>query len=145
MRERGTVITVYDGSVDVRMDLSAGCAGCGACSRGSTGEAVIRGVRDALGSTVGDVVEVDIPDKIRGRAAAAVFIVPVACLMIGYWAGLTIGRWLGTSGETAAVAGALASMSAAMLGIRAAERRLASEPVFSPHVGAIISRGRGQK
>jgi len=68
MRERGKVITVREGSVDVLMQPSAGCGGCTLCSRNEGGETVMHDVADALGSTVGDVVDVVIPDAVRSRA-----------------------------------------------------------------------------
>lgn len=143
MRERGKVITVRDGSVDVLMQVSAGCGGCTLCSREEGGETVMHDVADALGSTVGDVVDVVIPDTIRSRAAAAVFLVPVFSLLAGYLAGFLLGPWAGLEPETAGVVGALVSATIAMLGIRNAERRLAGDAAFAPKVGAIISRDRG--
>ena len=145
MREQGTVITVHDGVVDVHMQMSAGCAGCSVCSQGAGGETVMHQVTDKLGATVGDVVEVLIPDGIRSRAAAAVFLVPVACLMLGYLAGFLLGGWLDRDPEMAAVIGALLATTVGMLGIRYAERTLSGSEAFTPRVDAIISRSRGQE
>lgn len=145
MREQGQVITVHDGFVDVRMQMSANCVGCSVCSQGAGGETVMSGVADGLGATVGDVVSVSIPDSIRSRAAAAVFLVPVACLLVGYLAGFLLGGWIGKNPETTAVIGALALATVGMLGIRVAERRLSGDAAFTPRVDAIISRGRGQE
>ena len=141
MRERGKVITVHDGAVDVLMRVSAGCGGCTLCSREEGGETVMHDVADALGSTVGDVVDVVIPDTIRSRAAA-VFLVPVFSLLAGYLAGFLLGPWAGLEPETAGVVGALVFATIAMLGIRNAEHRLAGDAAFAPKVGAIISRDR---
>ncbi|MBN2248128.1 MAG: SoxR reducing system RseC family protein [Coriobacteriia bacterium] len=145
MREEGMVVTVHDGSVDVRMQPSTNCAGCSVCSQGAGGETVMHDVTDAHGATVGDIVSVSIPDGIRSRAAAAVFLVPVACLLAGYLAGFLLGGWLGKDPETTAVIGALASVTVGMLGIRLAERTVAGNAAFAPRVDAIISRGRGQQ
>jgi positive regulator of sigma E activity len=142
MRERGKVITVREGSVDVLMQPSAGCGGCTLCSRNEGGETVMHDVADALGSTVGDVVDVVIPDAVRSRAAFAVFLVPVVSLLAGYLAGSLLGPWAGLERETAGVVGALLSATIAMLGIRSAEHRLAGDAAFAPKVGAIISRDR---
>lgn len=140
MHERGRVITVHDGAVDVRMEKHTECAGCSACARGPEGETIMQGVRDALGATVGDTVDVVIPDQVRSRAAAAVFVVPVLCMLLGYLAGFLLGRWLGVSPDLAGVVGALASANIAVLGVRAAERKLSSEERYMPKVNAIISR-----
>lgn len=145
MLETGTVVTVHDGVVDVRMQVSAGCAGCSVCSQGAGGETVMHQVSDTHGATVGDVVEVSIPDGIRSRAAAAVFLVPVACLMLGYLAGFLLGGWLDRDPEMMAVVGALLAATAGMLGIRVADRTLSRNEAFTPRVDAIISRSRGQE
>src|SRR5512133_2070933 len=124
MHEPGRVITVRDGTVDVRMEVSAACSGCGACSQEPGGETIMHGVRDALGATVGDTVDVDIPDTIRPWAAVAVFAVPVACLLLGYLAGFLLGRQLGWDPDISGLVLALASANIAVVGIRLAERRL---------------------
>lgn len=142
MRERGKVITVHEGSVDVLMQVSAECGGCTLCSKDEGGETVVRDVADSLGSTVGDVVDVVIPDRIRSRAAFAVFLVPAVSLLGGYVAGSLLGPMAGLEPETAGVVGALLSVTIAMLGIRNAEHRLAGDAAFAPKVGAIISRDR---
>jgi positive regulator of sigma E activity len=131
---------VRDGSVDVRMEVSAHCAGCGACST-EGGETIMHGVRDDLGATVGDTVDVDIPDTIRPWAAVAVFAVPVACLLAGYLAGFLLGEQLGWDPDVAGLVLALASANVAVVGVRLADRRLASSKRFSPRVSAIIARG----
>lgn len=143
MHERGKVITVRDGAVDVRMEVSAACGGCTVCSR-SNGETVMHDVTDALGTTVGDVVDVIIPDTVRVKAAAAVFIVPVACMLLGYLAGFLLGRLVGISPDVSGLVVALLSANLAVLGVRLAERRVASDKQCTPKVSAIIARGHGR-
>jgi len=142
MQEQGRVITVHDGVVDVLMQVSSKCGGCSVCSRGSSGETVMREVTDVMGATVGDTVDVVIPDSIRPKAAAAVFLVPVACMILGYLAGFLLGTWTNLDPDTAGVVGALLSANIALFGVRLAERRLAGDAAFTPRVSAIISRGR---
>lgn len=144
MNERGRVITVRDGAVDVRMESSAACAGCGACSRGDDGETIMHDVADTFGATVGDTVDVVIPDTVRAKAAAAVFIVPVACMLAGYLAGFLLGRWLGISPDISGLVVALLAANLAVLGVRLAERRVASDDQYTPKVSAIIARGHGR-
>lgn len=141
MQERGRVITVRDGAVDVRMEAPADCGGCSACARATSGETIMHGVRDSFGATVGDTVEVVIPDTIRSRAAMAVFVVPVACMLLGYLAGFLLGTATGSSPDVFGIVGALLAVNIAVLGIRLAERKLAADEQFVPKVNAILSRG----
>ena len=140
MHEQGSVITVRDGTVDVKMEVTAACGGCNLCSQTGGGETIMHDVRDPLGVTVGDLVDVVIPDTIRSRAAIAVFIAPVAALLVGYLAGFLLGRWLGLTPDIAGLVVGLASANIAFVGVRAAERRLKLNDRFSPRVSAIISR-----
>ncbi len=143
MHERGKVITVRDGAVDVRMEVSAACGGCTMCARGANGETVMRDVLDTLGSTVGDTVDIVIPDTVRAKAAAAVFIVPVACMLAGYLAGFLLGGWLGIAPDVGGLVVALLSANIAVLGVRFAERKVASNGRCTPKVDAIIARSHG--
>lgn len=141
MHEHGRVITVRDGAVDVRMEVSAACGGCSVCSQGSGGETIMHNVRDPLGATVGDEVEVVIPDTIRGRAAIAVFVAPVLALLLGYLAGFLLGTWLSLNPDITGLVVALLSANVAFIGVRLADRRLSRNARFSPRVNAIIARG----
>lgn len=142
MRESGRVVTVHDGTVDVRMEVSAKCRGCTACTHGAGGETIMHGVRDRLGATVGDTVDVDIPDSVRPLAAVAVFAVPVVCLLAGYLAGFLLSRPLGLVPDVTGLVTALVAANVAVIGVRAADRRLARSERFTPKVSAIISRSR---
>lgn len=141
MHERGRVITVRDGAVDIRVERGgAACEGCSACTRTPSGETIMHDVRDKLGATVGDTVDVVIPDAVRSRAAAAVFIVPVACMLLGYLAGFLLSGYLDADPDVSGLVGALAAAGIAVLGIRLAERVLSSDEQYMPKVNAIISR-----
>ncbi|MRS12132.1 MAG: hypothetical protein EG823_03555 [Actinobacteria bacterium] len=142
MHERGRVITVRDGAVDVRIESAGNCDGCSACTRTPTGETVMHGVSDAHGAMVGDTVDVLIPDRVRSKAAAAVFVVPVACMLLGYLAGFLLGRWVGWSPDVSGLVLALVAANVAFVGARAAERTVSSNEAYTPKVSAIIARGR---
>ena len=144
MRERGSVVTVRDGAVDVRMELSADCGGCTVCSRGADGETIMQDVADHLGATVGDTVEVVIPDGVTRPAAVAVFVVPVASMLAGYLAGFLLGRWAGIAPDVSGLVLALVAANLAFVGVRLAERRISSDEQFKPKVNAIIARGHGR-
>ncbi len=144
MHERGRVITVRDGAVDVRMETAGGCDGCSACTRGPAGETVMHDVVDHLGATVGDTVDVLIPDTVRAKAATAVFVVPVVCMLLGYLAGFLLGRWMGIAPDVSGLVLALLSANVAVIGVRLAERKLSSDEQYMPKVNAIIARGHGR-
>src|SRR5574340_637979 len=141
MHERGQVIAVGTGTVDVRMAVGASCGGCSACSTLPTGESLMQGVLDVHGAEVGDTVEVLVPDAVRSRAAAAVFVVPVVCLLVGYLAGFLLGEWVGVSPDLTGLATALIAAGLAVIGVKRAERRLASDEQYLPKVNAISARG----
>ncbi len=141
MHERGQVIAVRTGTVDVRMAVGASCGGCSACSTLPTGESLMQGVLDTQGAEVGDTVEVLVPDAVRSRAAAAVFVVPVVCLLVGYLAGFLLGQWAGVSPDAGGLVVALLCASVAFVGARRADRRLATDERYMPRVSAIIARG----
>ena len=132
-----------EGVIDVRMQAPAACEGCGICTTGTSGETIMRDVRDTLGALVGDTVEVDIPDSVKGRAVVAVFLVPVVALLAGYLAGFLLGSWLHLDRDLVGLILALVAGSVAFLGVRRAEYRIAESDRFSPHVSAIIARGHG--
>lgn len=101
----------------------------------------MRGVADAFGAMVGDTVEVVIPDRVRSKAAAAVYLVPVASMLLGYLAGFLLGRVVGWVPDVTGLVFALLSANIAFVGVRAAERTVASNQEYTPKVSAIIARG----
>ena len=133
-------MAVGEGVVDVRMDVSPACDGCGLCAGSRNGETIMRGVRDALGAMVGDTVDVTIPDSVTRRAIVAVFVVPVVALFAGYLAGFLLGSWLHVSPDLAGFVLAIVAASTAFVGVRTAEKRVAQSERFSPQVSAIIAR-----
>lgn len=144
MREQGRVVTVGEGAVDVVMEISEACGGCRLCATSGGGETVMRGVRDSLGARVGDTVEVSIPDEVRTRAALAVFLVPVACLLLGYLAGFLLGPRLHVDADTAGVIVGVVGAVIAILGVRGAERFITATGRFAPRVSAIIARAQNE-
>lgn len=144
MHERGRVITVRDGAVDVRMEPGAACGGCSHCTQVGAGEMVVHEVLDSYGAMVGDTVDIVIPDTVRSRAATAVFVVPVACLLAGYLAGFLLGSWLGISPDIAGLVAAILSANIAFIGVKLAERKLSTSAQYMPKVDAIIARGHDQ-
>ena len=141
MIERGTVVAIRGAAIDVVLGGSATCAGCNACRASESGELLLRDIVDSVGVTLGDEVDILIPDSLRMKAALAVYVVPLAGLVIGYLAGFLLGRQIGLDPDVAgAIVGVLAA-TAALAGTRVAERDVLRGGRFAPRVHAIISRG----
>lgn len=141
MIERGIVVSVHDGAVDVAIEPSEACETCGGCAEGAAGKRLLEGVEDVLGALRGDEVEVETSGHVRHRAQGLVYVVPVMAMVAGYLAGFL----LGTLAEFAPDAvGAITGISAGILvlvSVTRLDRRFEThgEP---PRVRAIIARCR---
>jgi len=142
--ERGEVVGTGPGSVDVRIQASASCEGCNACSRVDKDGMVLTDVRDDLGAGEGDVVEVVIPEGTDIRAGAYVYIGPVVALLIGYGVGNAVGRLAGWDPDATGALFAIGGVAAGMLFMRSRARKVLAGERFRPRVRAIMSRGRRQ-
>lgn len=141
MIERGTVVAVRGNKVDAVIGGSSACQGCSACSISKSGDLLLRDVADRLGVELGDEIDVLIPDGLQMKAALAVYVVPLVCLLLGYLAGFLLGGALGFDRDSAgAIVGILAA-TAALAGTRLAEKAVLRGGRLAPAVHAIISRG----
>lgn len=142
MLERGVVTASSMGHVDVVMQTSPACAGCGACSEGESGARLLKGVVDTLGAAPGDTVEVSTPQATRRRAQWLAYILPVVSLVGGYLAGFLLSEGLGVTPDTGGAVLGLAAGAAAIAATRLAGRNAAGADRYAPRVHAIISRGQ---
>ena len=142
MLERGTVTHVASGSADVLIAPSEKCEECGVCSEGVGGIRLMEGARDAIGVTVGDVVEVETPLRARRRAQLLVFVAPVGALVLGYLAGYLLGPMLGIAGDTLGAVLALAAAAGTFLSLRRVRATSIGQKDGMPRVRAIIARSR---
>ncbi len=129
-----------DGLVDVTVTPAGACGGCSVCSRHEGGELVLADVIDPIGASVGDTVDVEIPDTVRSRAAIAIYVVPVAGLLIGYLAGDLLVGAMGSASDLAGAGGAVAGLVIALLAVRGIERTVLRARSVAPRVSAIIAR-----
>lgn len=108
--ERGTVVSVGDGSVTVRCSTTEACSSCSSllCSpRERTYEAVANDEADGPGRLAeGDVVDVEVPDSHALGKAVLLFALPLV-LFAGIYALLGF-----TESETQRVAGGFAGLAA---------------------------------
>jgi sigma-E factor negative regulatory protein RseC len=139
--ERG-VVTARDAQrVEVTMSLSASCEGCKLCDKDGGGDLVMRGVFDPIGASVGDTVEVEFPAEVKRAAAVALYVVPVAALLVGYLAGDLLGVTAGVSRDVTGAIGAVGAAALAFTGLQRRERSMSRGHTGSPWVRAIIARG----
>ena len=87
MEERGTVIDCADGVARVLIDRSEACEGCTVCEISENGAHMIARAVDRLGVAPGDRVRIETGGVSPGRAAALLFLMPLAFLFGGYGAG----------------------------------------------------------
>lgn len=144
MIENGTVVAVRGDRADVVLGASATCGSCTACGKSASGDMLLRDVSDEIGATVGDEVEILIPESLQVQAALAVYAVPLGGLLLGYLAGVLLGKALGFDPDTTGGVVGVAAATAALAGTQVRERSLARNGRYKPRVRAIISRGSGR-
>lgn len=91
MRVTGTVVAAGGERARVRVTPAHACSRCGGCllHAQEEGSTVIEAV-DRLGSRPGDLVELEMPGCDLLKAAAVLYLVPLALAALGYLAG----RWV---------------------------------------------------
>jgi len=103
MREVGTVVASGDGRARVRVASSHACTQCGRCGLQVRGETTIVEAVDGLESRVGDLVEIEMGSGDLLKAAATLYLVPLALAAVGYLAG----RWATGAADRLADVGGL--------------------------------------
>jgi positive regulator of sigma E activity len=142
MIEHGEVVGAGPGSVDVRVESGEACtAGCSHCSRVDKDGMLITDVRNDIGASEGDSVEVLIPAGSDMRAGVYVYIGPVVALLLGYGAGNGLGHLAGWDPDATGAAFAILGVVAGMLVMRSRARKVLASERFRPRLRAIIAHG----
>ncbi len=139
MAERGTIIAVRPGEVDVVMQPGTDCGNCTACSA-TSGGMVLEGVPVSGVFSVGDLVDVETPVATRSRARALVFITPVVALFLGYMLGYMLGAILPVSRDALGAVMALTCGAVAFAAVARFGARYAGEGRDDVRVRAIIAQ-----
>lgn len=108
----------------------------------AAGEMLLHDVVDPIGTSVGDEVEIEIPERLRIQAALAIYVAPLVALFGGYLAGFLLASRGDGSPDTV---GAIVGISCATVTLAAVffrERQLARKEGFAPIVRAIIAHVR---
>lgn len=91
MTEKGTVKKKKRGIAYVQIARTEKCDGCKACAFGKNGTITMPALCDAKVS-VGDVVNVEMPQKQAGAVALLIYALPLILLTVGALIGL-VGEW----------------------------------------------------
>lgn len=135
MVEIAIVRDLEDEFAIVEVQKSEGCSKCGACSAAKGGQMIGKALNLA-GAEKGDLVFLELNGSIL-RAASVVYLLPVALLFLGYYAGATLLGW----GESAGVAGAMLALAVSFFVVIIYDRRSKSAGRYQLMVKRIKQRG----
>ena len=142
MRERGVVVAVGPGVVDVSIEHPKECSECGACTQDASGQRVAQGVSDPLGARLGDVVEIETSAAVRRSAQVRVFVVPVLSLLLGYLAGYLLGSVFGIAPDAMGAITGLVASAVAVYTLRSHGHGPRAEQAYPVRVRAIIAAAK---
>lgn len=96
MQKKATVDTVFpDGSAELLVLRESACSGechkCGGC--GSVGQTLRVTAQNPIGAQKGDVVVVESESGVVLKAAALVYLLPLAMFLLAYLAFMRLGDW----------------------------------------------------
>ncbi|MEW6522217.1 MAG: SoxR reducing system RseC family protein [Bacillota bacterium] len=143
MREVGLVVAATSGRARVRMTRSDMCSKCGRCGELVHGnaETMIIEVADPLGTTAGDLVEVEVGSQDILRAAALLYLLPLALAVLGYLAGRYVAGGPGNAAELGGLFGGMLSFAVSFWLLRHIDRRASESGRYLP----VIVRTVGQE
>ena len=87
MVEQGVVLGADGGTARVRIDRSGACQGCAGCLLAESGDHRVAEAANPLGASPGDRVRLETRGTPPARAAALLFLAPLAAVLCGYRAG----------------------------------------------------------
>jgi sigma-E factor negative regulatory protein RseC len=140
IRETGTIVAKEGEQVRVCVKRHASCASCGACGMGNKEDLTLL-VVNTVGARVGDQVLLEMPTAKLYQAALLVYTLPLGMLLIGFWAGQTLGRWLGLTahrGEIGGIVTGFAFLALTYWAIHHWDRRRQIGARFQPRLIRII-------
>ena len=134
MRESGIITEIEEHTMMVEFERSSMCEKCGACERAHN--AMRMEVERIGNASLGDRVEVDLPERTVVRAALVAYGIPLALLLAGLAAGSALPGRLGLPGNPDLYALALGLLLAAgaFLALHLTERRRRSCGRYAPKV-----------
>jgi|Deesub1362A_J573_1020465.scaffolds.fasta_scaffold02903_3 sigma-E factor negative regulatory protein RseC len=103
MEELGRVVEVKGNLVKVVIPTKEACKKCGACLITALGKEAVAEAENKVQARVGDMVKVEIKEKIALTAAFILYGIPLVLFFLGYFFGLYFGKITGRTGEGMAV------------------------------------------
>lgn len=147
MSERiGIVISSdRDGSALVITDRKGGCGGCqsghSGCRSCLAGSKIESRATNAIGARSGDLVKLTLPSSAVFKGTALLYVLPIAAMFIGAFAGIWISGLLGFQRASGALPGSLIGLGFAVWVVI----RLGHSPrlvrQMTPVITAIVQRG----
>jgi len=118
MVEQGVVLGADGETVRVRIDRSDACQGCPGCLLAESGDHRVAEAANPLGASPGDRVRLETRGTPPARAAAFIFLAPLAAVLCGYKVGSALCIALGAPAAAEHVGvGAAVLLFAAVVGI----------------------------
>ncbi len=146
LTERGVVISVEGNRAKVQVTRSAMCAHCesqGTCNAlGSSPKAVVSAVNQ-VGAGQGDLVEVSMKESRVLKAAALVYLVPVAGLVLGAMVGDSLAASMHISADAGAGLGSLLGIAAGLAVTAVAGRKASQSGDALPVISRVVVRHMG--
>lgn len=97
-------------------------------------------VLDPVGASVGDEVEIEIPERLRVQAALAIYVAPLVALFAGYLAGFLLASRGDGNPDTVGAFTGIGCATVVLAAVFFRERELARKEEFAPFVRGIITR-----
>lgn len=96
MQKKATVDAVLpDGTARLLVQRESACSGdCHKCSGcGSVGQTLCLTAKNPIGAQKGDIVIIESESGVVLKAAALIYLLPLALFLIGYLAAMRLGAW----------------------------------------------------
>jgi sigma-E factor negative regulatory protein RseC len=147
--QRGRVIKSGQKYAHVITEKNDACGGCSSvhnCGTCMVASKVVTRVRNPIDAKEGDQIIVSLPTNILLKGAALLYLIPVAGVILGAFAGSGLASYLGL-GET--MLGAIFSFLGLCLGFTFLvffSRRTSTEELFTPVISNVLATGsKGSK
>ena len=127
MVRSGKVVSEKNGQLEVCFERPEACAHCNACGEKHESLVTLPG-----NAPVGSRIEVDMPEKQVLKASAVAYLIPLALLLAGLFAGMKLfGR------ETWAALTGVICMGASWFILRMIDRRMRKRTAWQPRILAV--------